>query len=266
MTKILNSGLALILMALGSVSASAENLYISDSSGKLGYIDLSNNHVTVLGNSGVVLHDIGFTSNGNLYGDTTSELYSISTINGLATPIGSFGNVGKNAMVGLTENPSGGLLAASGTTTKIYAIDTAPYAITTLTGSLSGYTNGDITFGLNGELYDILVGGNLAKVTIVGNTITQTVIGNTGNTKISGMATESNGTVLAIAGTQVYIVDTSTAHLTPFLNYSGHGLGTATGAAILNTLVVPEPSSVALLLAGVAGLLYFQKRRLAGQA
>ena len=106
-----------------------------------------------------------------------------------------------------------------------------------------------------------MVGGNLAKVSIVGNTITQTVIGNTGNTKISGMATESNGTILAIAGTQIYVVDTNTAQLTPFLNYAGQGLGVATGAAILNTLVVPEPSSVALLLAGVAGLVFFQKRR-----
>ncbi len=263
MTKILNSGLALILLAFGTLSASAdENLYITDSSGKLGIVDLTTDHVTVLGKSGVGLHDIGFTANGNLYGDTVNELYSISTVNGAATPIGAFGKAGNNAMVGLTEDPSGGLIAASGGAAKLYAIDVAPFSIKTLTGSLENATNGDVTFGLDGELYDILVNGGLEKVSIVGNSLTATWIGNTGNKSINGMATESNGTILAIAGTQVYVVDTSTAALTPLYNFAGHGLGPATGAAILNSMVVvPEPSTYALLAASVVGLFFYQKRR-----
>jgi hypothetical protein len=261
MTKILNSGLALILLACGSASAFAdEDLYISDANGKLGYVDLTTDHVTVLGSSGVVLHDIGFTSNGNIYGDTFTELYSINVLNGAATPMGSFGGAGNNQMVGLVGDGSG-LIGASSGSSKLYAIDVSPFSVSALSGSLAGATNGDVTFGVNGELYDILSNGNLDKVTIVGNTFTQTVIGNTNNKSISGMATESNGTVLAIAGTEVYVVDTQTAQLTPLLNYGGQGLGTVTGAAIFTTVAVPEPGSVALLLAGVAGLVFYQKRR-----
>jgi len=260
MTKILNSGLALILLAVGSISASADNLYITDANGNLGYVNLSTDKVTVLGKSGVVLHDIGFTSNGNLYGDTFTGLYSVSLINGASVPVGSFGGYGAAGMVGLVGNGVN-LLAASQATNELYAVDVSPFSTTALSGTLNGATNGDITFGTDGDLYDILSNGNLDKVVINGTTITSTVVGNTGNTSISGMATESNGTVLAITGTEIYIVDTATAQLTPFLNYGGQGLGNVAGAAIFDSVVVPEPSSVALLLAGVAGLFFYQKRR-----
>jgi len=260
MTKILNSGLALILLAVGSISASADNLYITDANGNLGYVNLSTDKVTVLGKSGVVLHDIGFTSNGNLYGDTFTQLYSVSTTNGAALPIGNFGGFGGAGMVGLVGDGAN-LLAGSQNTNELYAIDASPFSISALSGTLTGATNGDITFGTDGDLYDILTNGDLDKVVINGNTITTTDLGNTGNKSISGMATEANGTILALTGTEIYIVDTATAQLTPFLNYGGQGLGNVAGAAIFNSVVVPEPSSIALLFAGVAGLVFFQKRR-----
>jgi hypothetical protein len=263
MKKILNSGLVLTLLALASLSASAQNLlYITDINGKVGTVNLTTDAVTVLGSSGVVLHDIGFTSNGNLYADTSTALYSMNASTGSTTLIGSFGGAGNNLIDGLVGDGSE-LIATSYSTDKLYAVDVSPLSVTTLTGTLNGITNGDATFGANGALYDILTNGDLDKVTISGTTITSTVIGDTGDKSVSGMATSSTGQVFAISGTEIYTVDLNTAALTPFLNYAGHGLSTVTGAAIASSgmLVVPEPGNVALLLAGIAGLAFYQRRR-----
>jgi hypothetical protein len=260
MKKILNSGLALILLAITSVTASAQLLYITDTSGNYGTVNLATNAVTVLGKSGVVLHDIAFTSNGNLYGNTATSLYSMNVNNGATTLIGNF-NAGGGQMVGLTGYGSQ-LIAASSATKSLYVVNTSPMKTTGLTGTLTAVTNGDITFGANGALYDIVAGGVLDKITISGNSFTTVAIGNTGNSSISGMATEPNGTVIAVAGTSIYSVNLTTAALTLIDNYAGKGLGTVTGAAMLaSSVVVPEPSNIALLLAGAVGLVLYQKRR-----
>jgi hypothetical protein len=263
MKKMLNSGLALTLLAFASLSASAQNLlYITDINGKVGTVNLTTDSVTVLGSSGVVLHDIGFTSNGSLYAATSTSLYSMNSTNGSTTLIGSFGGAGNNLINGLVGDGSE-LIATSYSTNKLYAVDVSPLSTTAFSGTLNGVSNGDATFGANGALYDILTNGDLDKTTISGTTITSTIIGATGDKSVSGMATSSTGQVFAISGTEIYTVDLNTAALTPFLNYAGHGLSTVTGAAIASSgmLVVPEPGNVALLLAGVAGLALYHKRR-----
>lgn len=263
MKKILNSGLALILLALASISAHAQSnlLYITDTSGNLGVVNLNTDSVTVLGNSGVELRDIGFTSNGTLYGNSLTGLYTVNPTTAATSYLGPFsGGQGDGTMVGLTGYGSS-LIGGSVLTNQLYLVNTSPLTTTTLSGTLGGLTSGDLTFGNNGALYDILTNGILDKVTITGNTFTTTAIGQTGNLHITGMATEANGTVLALSGTQIYVVDLTTAALTPLFNYAGFGLGTSTGAAISTFVVVPEPSNVALLILGLGGLMFYQKRR-----
>jgi hypothetical protein len=259
MKKILNSGLVLSLLVVGSLSAFAQNLlYVTDSSGKLGTVNLTTHAVTVLGTSGVVLRDIGFTSNGNLYGVTPTSFYSVSTVNGALGPAISMGGAGGSSITSLVGDGTG-LIAGSFVTDNLYAIDVSPFSITALTGSLPHPTNGDLTFGNNGAIYDVLTNGDLDKITVSGSSFTSTFLFNTGNTKISGLATGANGTLYAINNaTQIYTIDLNTDALVPFFNWSGTQLGNATGAAIAS---VPEPRNVALLLAGLAVLFFYQKRR-----
>ena len=266
MKNMLNGGLVLGLLVLAPVLAKADNnLYIVDLNYKVGVVDLTTDKVTVLGSAGAPLHDIGFTANGNFYGTSLTALYSLSLSTGAASLISNYpsGLAGSN-MSGLVGDGSY-LLGASGVTKSIYAIGVSPFSTTTLTGAAGATSSGDITFGpagASGPLYDTLTTGYLDKITISGTTITSvTPVGNTGHTNISGLATIGSVTY-AVAGTEVYIMDLNTAALTPLFNYSGHGLTTVAGAAAAPSfLAVPEPSNIAMLLAGVCALAVYQSRK-----
>jgi hypothetical protein len=274
MKKILNIGLALTLLTVGSISASAQNLYISDSSGHLGYVNLATDKVTIVGSfgSGLRMTSIGF-ANGNLYGETGSSLYSISLSTGLATAIStSYGTIGGGTMKGLT-NYGTNLIAGSTSTPNLYVVDTSPLVTSTLVGSLTADQVGGLTFANNGLLYDVVSKYTLDKVTVAGVAITSTAVGNLTLNGINvygigGLATEPNGTVVAVAGTQIYTVDLANASLTSLFNFSGTSLASETGAAInyspLSLSAVPEPRNILLLLAGLAGLFFYQKRRSVG--
>ena len=74
-------------------------LSIDDSAGNIGTVDLTTQSVTVIGNAGVVLTDIAFSPSGNLYGNSFTNLYSVSTTTGVATNIGATGVTDLNALV-----------------------------------------------------------------------------------------------------------------------------------------------------------------------
>jgi len=270
MKKMLNNGLTLTLclLALATISAKAQvDLYLDDANGNIGVVDLdisqpADSTVSVLGNAGVAISDIAFTSNGDLYGTTHTALYSLSTSDGAASFVGNYGGAGASNIVGLVGSGDQ-LYASSYGTWSIYAIDADPFSITALKGTTNGYSQGDLSFGTGATastLYDTLKNGQLSEITISGNTISSTVIGTAGSQTISGLATDSAGQVFAVTGTEIYILDTANNTLQPFFNYSGHGLGQDAGAAILDNLVVPEPSTYVLLLAGCIGLALFQSR------
>ena len=272
MKNLIKGGLLLGLLTFGAYSAKADtDIYIVDTSYQIGVVDLTTDTVSLIGNSKTPLHDIAFTANGNFYGVTQTALYSLSTTTGAASLISNFpsGFGGNNidALVGDGNN----LLAASFQTKNIYAVDVTPTFSTSTLASIPPGLNpgapsaGDIVFGPagnSGPLYDALSNGYLDKITISGTTITAvSQVGYMGNTKISGLATVG-GTTYAIAGTEVYVLDLTSAALTPVFNYGGlSALGTVAGAAAPTSLVVPEPSNVALLLSGVCALAYFQARK-----
>jgi hypothetical protein len=255
--------LSLFLLATGSAYASPSGLlYIDDSSGNIGTVNLANGDVSVLGNSGETLTDIGFTSNGNLYGTTYTGFYSINTTTGAASLIANYGSVGSSDMVALVGSGAG-LYAASRATTDLYAIDPSPFSITTLTGATGGVSAGDLAFALSGgALYESLANGDLDKISISGSTTSSTVVGNMGNDAVLGLATGADGTTYAVSGTEIYTVNLNTAALTPFLDYSGHGLGSAYGTAFSTegTVPVPEPGILPLLAVGLLGLMLYWRR------
>jgi len=237
-------------------------LWIDDSSGVIGTVDVNTHAVNVIGNTGLGsnLTDLGFTASGNLYSTTFTGLYSINQSNAAATFLGNYsvGDSGMNGMVGSGAN----LLASSNATAEVYSVSPGAPGSATNYAPSPGVSAGDLAFGPGGLFESVIDPSNgfdaLADIN------TDTIIGDfTGDlTALFGL-TYSNGVMYGIDGTEVYSVDVATAGLTPLFNYSGSGLGAANGAAVLGE-AVPEPSSLPLLLAGlglIGGTFFFGRKK-----
>ena len=246
---------------VGAAAAHAlpsQPLYVVDGSGIVGTVNLATQGVSVLGATGISggTTDIAFTPDGTLYATSFTALYRLSQTTGAGTLVGSYGSTGGGGVNALVGAPSGGLYAASFQTQELYSLTTVPFSISTLTGSTGGVSGGDLAFSPSGTaLYESQGNGDLYKIMVSGSTLTSSLVGNTGLTNVYGLATGDDGVTYAVAGTEVYTVNTATAALTPLFDYSGHGLGAANGTAFVGeSRPVPEPASFALIGAGLFGL------------
>ena len=263
--------LALCLVGVTTPLRADAVLWIDDASGNIGQVDIITHSVLAgsVHSTGQILTDIGFNSTGTLYGTTFSGLYSINTSNGNATSLGSYGyDTGMNALVG-----TGGidLLADSSTSTNVYTINpSSPSTESVLTTSPVD-SAGDLAFSST-TLYESGVGSggddelvNLTAGTVVG----LFSVSGTNLTDVFGLA-DNGVTMFAVAGTEVYSVNLSTAALTPLFDYSiaenGQSLGSANGAAFVRegaVPAVPEPSSVILLLTALLAVAFVARKRFA---
>jgi hypothetical protein len=259
------SALAVAVLWLASPAHADTILWIDDTSGNIGQVDLTTNTV-VAGSvhpTGQILTDIGFGTNGTLYGTTFANLFSINTSTGAATGIGGNNGIGgMNALVG--SGTAGVLLGAANNTTEVYSISQTTGAVTNFKG-VPLTSAGDLAFA-GSTLYESSVNtnGNDALV----NATTGAVIGdfNQGATRFSGVfgLADDGTTMYAVAGTEVYSVNLANAALIPLFDYSGHGLGVANGTAFVNegsTTPVPEPGTFGLLGAGLLGLSFLARRK-----
>jgi hypothetical protein len=232
-------------------------IWVNDSRGGLGKVDVATGTVTMVGNSGLTLTDIAFDPSGNLYGLSFTTLYQVNTTNAALTTIGAHGINGGNALT----FGSDGTLYAAGASPNLYTLNTGNGAGTPFANSMGTNSAGDLAFN-GGQLY--LAGTNNQLVRLdLSNAGQGTNVGAFGVSSVFGLATaSSNGVLYAIAGTNIYTVNKTTGAATFLSDYSGQGLLDAYGAAFFDEARdVPEPASMTILGIGLAGFAAYRSRR-----
>jgi hypothetical protein len=208
-----------------ATGASGPIVYLCDSAGRLGTIDLKTRAVHVIGNLGVVLTDIAFAPSGKLFGVSFGSFYRVNTRTGKATRISALRAAGTNA---LAFDRAGRSVTASFSRTGLFRIGAAkPFA--TDGGLLSA---GDFAFSgdhmyfstSNNQLVDFVVDPDSGKP--VSFTAHPDGISN-----LFGLAVTAPGQLYGFANTTLYKLDPSTGHGTLLADFGGKGLGQVFGAA-----------------------------------
>jgi hypothetical protein len=249
--------LALLVTAAVSTATAGPIMFVHDSSGNLGRVDVATGTTSLIGNMGAVMTDIAFDPTGNLYGITFTGLYSINALTGASAFIGGLGLNGANALV---FSSTGTLYAAANNNGNLYTVNTGTGAASFAqsTGFASG---GDLAFN-GGNLYLASTTNSLVRITLGGPS---TLVGAFGVGSVFGLATGDNGTMYGVAGTTVYTIDTTTGAATNGVSFAGQGLGLAFGQSFYTEAgapdPVPEPGTMLLVGGGLAAMLRKRRRQ-----
>jgi len=219
--------------AWGGFAAEAigQDIYVVDSSGNLGTVDVSTCAAKVIGNMGVVLTDIAFATNGDLYGLSYTDFYRIDPDTAAVTLIGSHGINGGNALKFATN---GTLYAAGNASTLLYTINPST-GVASPVGNIGFASAGDLAFN-SGQLFMTSTDNQLIQIDLT-NSAAGTAVGPLGFVNVFGLATGDNGALYGVSGTQLLSVNISTAVGTLVCDYTGQGLGPAYGAAFITEAV-----------------------------
>jgi hypothetical protein len=260
--RILAIALALLGVDAGLAHA-VPVMHVDDSGGNLGKVDVATGAVSVIGHMAVTMTDIAFNPAGQLFGISFTGFYSINPTTAAVTFIGNHSVPGGNALV---FAPDGTLYAAGFSSTSLFTINPATGAGTSL-GSISAASGGDLAFN-GGELFLATTANQLLHIDLA-NLAASAVVGPFGVSGVFGLATGDNGVLYAVAGTNVYSVDTTTGAATNPVDFGGHGLFSANGQSFFTEAgapaptPVPEPATLLLLgssLTGI-GLATWRRRR-----
>lgn len=229
------------------IAQAGPQLWISDSSNRLGFVDLDTQVLTSVGNLGVLMVDLAFDPLGQLYGIGAGNLYRINTTTAAPTLVGSLGGAAVNSLV---FSPAGTLFAASD----------ALYSVNTNTGFASFIGRGGIGYASSGDL--AFVGGALYLSSRLPNadTLVQlnaasgaaTSVGAFGVSQVWGLASTDGVSLHGTTGRTVLSINPATGTATSQFTY-GNALGPAFGTAFLGEAApVPELGSPTMFLAGMA--------------
>jgi len=241
--------LALATCALLDVSSASASpiMWVHDSDGTLGTVDVATGVATPIGQMAQVMTDIAFDPSGNLFGLTFGQLFSINSTTAAITLIGNHGIAGGNALV---FGADGTLYGAGNSSTNLFTINPGTGA-SAVVGNMGFASGGDLAFN-GGNFY--LASGSSQLVRVNPVTGAGVLVGNFGVNNVFGLATGDDGLLYAVAGTNVYTVNTATGAATNPVNYAGTSLGDAFGQSFFTesgAAAVPEPGTWALFGSGL---------------
>ncbi len=216
-------------------------LWIDDTGGNVGYVDVVTGVATPVGYAGLQLTDLAFSPTEQLYGSTFSALYLVNQLNGAATLVGNFGS--GVSINGLVFSPDGTLYGSGGA--GLYTINTSTGAAALVgnSGLPSGFVSaGDLAF-LNGNLYESVTDGSVSDLALINPTsgagqLVGTIVA---DPNVLGLATGSNGTLYGVDGTNLYTISPTTGSGTLVGSYSNPNLEDAAGAASQIEAVTTPP-------------------------
>ena len=268
MMKTAITAAALLMFASGAAHAADKLLWVVDSYDNVGYVDLTTKTATKVGYNGIFFGDIGFTSDGTLYGVNypgAPSLYKINLSNGAATDLGALTGIAVGAVDGVVGNGSNLILSYFGKDSAVTIDPNNLAAGGTVYGSGNGSSAGDLAF-YQGSLLDLEQSGDSQ---FIYNITTQSAIGRNSYSDAFGLASDGS-TLYMSSGTKIYTVNPTTGALTFYYDYYQSGLGPANGLAMEGEGAtagltpppsgVPEPSTWTIMAGGI-GLLGLSLRR-----
>ncbi len=253
------TGLILLWFGISNVVA-APVIWVADSSGRLGTVDMNSKTVKVIGTMTqnrrtITMTDIAFDSTGQLWGISFYDLYKINSNTAEITKVGGgWGYNQKYLLNSLAFGDDGTLYAGSSASDRLYSIDTTNGHLNFL-GNTGFTSSGDLTFD-NGNLYLTAHGSarnhdQLIKIDLSDTSESSSVQTNLGYRNSYGLVAGDDGLIYGLSGTKVFSVDTDNKFKVTknIFNYKGNTLGKVWGAATQSA--VPVPAAVWLLGSGL---------------
>lgn len=253
--KRLSSILAIGALAL-TTSVNAAFITISTSTGNIYDVDTATGVASFVANGTEVMTDIARDANGDLWGVSFSNLFSIDENTNTFTNVGSLSSGATPNMNALTFGGNT-LYGASTSNNNLYSIDTTSGIATSL-GAGSYSSAGDLAFDATGALFlaaDTSPDDTLASVNPTDGS--SAAIGATGINDAYGLAFVDGVMYGVSSGKGLYTINTATGAATLLGSITGI-TGDVFGATIS---AVPVPAAVWLFALGLLGLLGFSRRR-----